>query len=103
MARQVSRRAPVESPHDPAAVDVLKRIRGALPDLAPSERRVADTVLADPAQAASLPISALAERAATSAATVLRFCRAVGLTHYPQLRLALAAAAAHENALGTDR
>ncbi|MFI1095975.1 MurR/RpiR family transcriptional regulator [Streptomyces sp. NPDC020917] len=103
MARQVSRRAPAGASHDPAAVDVLKRIRTALPDLAPSERRVADAVLADPAQAAGLAISALAERATTSAATVMRFCRAVGLTHYPQLRLALAAAAAHENALGGDR
>ncbi|MEE4545046.1 MurR/RpiR family transcriptional regulator [Streptomyces sp. V4-01] len=103
MARQVPRPASPESSHDPGAVDVLQRIRAALPGLAPSERRVADAVLADPAQAARLAISVLAERAATSAATVLRFCRAVGLTSYPQLRLALAAAVAHENAVGGDR
>jgi DNA-binding MurR/RpiR family transcriptional regulator len=87
----------------PDAINLLTRIRGALPSLAPSERRVADAVLADPARAAGLSIGALGERAATSGATVMRFCRAVGLANYPQLRLGLAAAVARENALGADR
>ncbi|MDX2650067.1 MurR/RpiR family transcriptional regulator [Streptomyces sp. PA03-1a] len=83
--------------------DTLARIRAALPGLAPSERRVAEAVLADPAQAAELSISALAERATTSVATVMRFCRTMKLGNYPQLRLALAAAAAREHALGGER
>src|SRR4051812_6594769 len=103
MERQVPRPAPIEPAPEGAAVDILKRIRAALPNLAPSERRVADAVLADPARAAGLSISALGKRADTSVATVMRFCRAVGLTHYPQLRLGLAAGAAHENALGGAR
>jgi DNA-binding MurR/RpiR family transcriptional regulator len=75
------------------------RIRGALPGLQPAEQRVAATVLDDPAAAASLSIQALATQANTSTATVLRFCRSVGAEGYPQLRLALAGAAAAEAAL----
>jgi DNA-binding MurR/RpiR family transcriptional regulator len=78
---------------------VLVRIRGALPGLQPAEQRVAATVLDDPAAAAGLSVQALAARASTSTATVLRFCRAVGAEGYPQLRLALAGAAAAEAAL----
>ncbi|MEU6340997.1 MurR/RpiR family transcriptional regulator [Streptomyces sp. NPDC046977] len=107
MARQEPPRAPAQQPAPPAddasAVGTLARIRAALPSLAPSERRVADAVLADPAQASELSISALGERANTSVATVMRFCRAIGITNYPQLRLALAAAAAREDALGGER
>jgi len=78
--------------------DVLIRIRGAVPALQPAEQRVAATVLDDPAAAAHLSINALAAGASTSTATVMRFCRAVGVGSYPQLRLALAGAAARENA-----
>ncbi|MEU0852265.1 MurR/RpiR family transcriptional regulator [Streptomyces flaveolus] len=88
---------------DPSPAGTLAGIRAALPSLAPSERRVAEAVLADPAQASELSISALGKRADTSVATVMRFCRAIGITNYPQLRLALAAAAAREDARGGDR
>lgn len=103
MARSAPRREPDEPRGDSPAADILARIRESLPSLAPSERRVADAVLADPAQAARLSISALGGRAATSVTTVMRFCRAVGLANYPQLRLALAGAAAREDALGRGR
>jgi DNA-binding MurR/RpiR family transcriptional regulator len=103
MARPVTRHDAVDPTSETPATDILVRIRGALPSLAPSERRVAEAVLADPAAAARLSISALGDRAATSVATVMRFCRAVGLAKYPQLRLALAGAAAREDALGGDR
>lgn len=66
------------------------RIRAALPGLQASARRVAEHVLADPAAAATLTITQLARACDTSEATVVRFCRAVGLPGYPQLRLALA-------------
>ncbi|MEU3983448.1 MurR/RpiR family transcriptional regulator [Streptomyces sp. NPDC026672] len=104
MARQDPHRTTARpAPESAPAADVLTRVRAALPTLAPSERRVADAVLADPDRAAELSISALAERAATSAATVMRFCRTMELGSYPHLRLALAAAAAREHALGGER
>ncbi|MFD4788313.1 MurR/RpiR family transcriptional regulator [Streptomyces sp. NPDC058459] len=103
----MAHREPPGSPAQPAegtpAARTLARIRATMPSLAPSERRVAEAVLADPAEAAELAISALAGRADTSVATVMRFCRAIEITSYPHLRLALAAAAAREDALSGRR
>jgi DNA-binding MurR/RpiR family transcriptional regulator len=67
------------------------RILGLLPSLTPAERGLAEQVLADPAGVARSTITALAERCRTSTTTVTRFCRALGLSGYAQLRLALAA------------
>jgi DNA-binding MurR/RpiR family transcriptional regulator len=71
-------------------VSVLVRIRAVAPSLRPAQRRVAEAVLHDPAGTAELPIGRLAQRCATSVATVMRFCRSVGFHGYPELRLALA-------------
>ncbi|MER7717563.1 MurR/RpiR family transcriptional regulator [Streptomyces flaveolus] len=103
MPHQEPRPATDRPAEDPSPAGTLAGIRAALPSLAPSERRVAEAVLADPAQASELSISALGKRADTSVATVMRFCRAIGIANYPQLRLALAAAAAREDARGGDR
>jgi len=51
-------------------------------------------VVADPAEAARRTITDLATAAETSEATVIRFCRSVGMEGYPQLRIRLAAEAA---------
>jgi DNA-binding MurR/RpiR family transcriptional regulator/CubicO group peptidase (beta-lactamase class C family) len=77
-----------EVPQDPPGL--LVRIRAEMPSLRPAELRVALAILEDPAGAAGLAIGTLAERCDTSPATVLRFCRAVGFTSYPALRLELA-------------
>jgi DNA-binding MurR/RpiR family transcriptional regulator len=71
-----------------AATAVL--VRALLPSLSPAERRVAQAVLDDSAGASSLTISELATRADTSETTVIRFCRALGFSGYPELRLTLA-------------
>lgn len=83
-----------------AALATTVRIRALLPSLAPAERRVAECVLADPAGVAASTIGSLARQCATSETTVIRFCRAVGFTGYPALRLALAAEAGR-NGLGS--
>ncbi|MGH3156834.1 MAG: MurR/RpiR family transcriptional regulator [Streptosporangiaceae bacterium] len=90
------------SPNAPAhsAETLLTHIRAMMPNLAPAERRVATEVVSDPAGAAAKSISDLAALCRTSAATVLRFCRALGFDGYPQLRLALAAAAQAASADG---
>jgi len=81
----------VDAAEPPAeAPGLLVRIRAELPVLRPAELRVALAILEDPAGAAGLAIGTLAERCDTSPATVLRFCRAVGFTSYPTLRLELA-------------
>jgi DNA-binding MurR/RpiR family transcriptional regulator len=73
---------------------LIVHISGLLPSLSPAERRVARLVVADPADAARRTITDLATAAETSEATVIRFCRSVGLEGYPQLRIRLAAEAA---------
>lgn len=77
---------------------VLVSIRAALPSLRPAEQRVAEAVLDDPAGIAGRSISLLAAQCRTSGATVLRFCRAVGYAHYPDLRIALARETSREEA-----
>lgn len=69
------------------------RARGLLPSLSPAERRVAQVIIDEAATAAHLTISDLAERAASSETTVIRFCRAMGFGGYSELRLTLAAEA----------
>lgn len=69
------------------------RILGVLPSLSPSARRVAQRVLDDQAGAAASTITELAAAADCSPSSVVRFCRALGLSGYPELRLALAAEA----------
>jgi DNA-binding MurR/RpiR family transcriptional regulator len=73
---------------------LIVAISGLLPALSPAEQRVARLVVADPADAARRTITDLATAAETSEATVIRFCRSVGLEGYPQLRIRLAAEAA---------
>ena len=77
---------------------ILVTIRSLLPNLAPVERRVAQAVLDDPQGVAWRSISELARSCGTSATSVVRFCRAIGLRGYPELRLALARAVAHDAA-----
>lgn len=72
---------------------LLAHVRALTPNLAPAEQRVAAAVVADPAGVAAKTISELAEQCRTSGTTVIRFCRALGFPGYPELRLALAAAA----------
>ncbi|MEV8378048.1 MurR/RpiR family transcriptional regulator [Kribbella sp. NPDC056861] len=67
------------------------RIHGLLPGLSPAQARVAHEVLRDPAAVASSTISELAARCGTSLPSVTRFCLALGLTGYAELRLMLAA------------
>jgi DNA-binding MurR/RpiR family transcriptional regulator len=88
-----------------AAPATTVRVRALMPSLAPAERRVAECVLADPGAVAASTIASLARQCATSETTVIRFCRAVGFTGYPALRLALAAEAGRNavgNSNGTD-
>ncbi|MGH3658425.1 MAG: MurR/RpiR family transcriptional regulator [Micromonosporaceae bacterium] len=73
---------------------LIVQISGLLPSLSPAEQRVARQVMNDPAEAARRTITELATAAGTSEATVIRFCRSVGMDGYPQLRIRLAAEAA---------
>lgn len=80
------------------ATSLAVRLRAILPSLSRSERRVATQVLEDPSGVAASTITELAERCSTSETTVIRFCRTIGLSGYPQLRLTLATEAGRVDA-----
>jgi DNA-binding MurR/RpiR family transcriptional regulator len=73
--------------HDPTLFDQLTEL---LPTLTASERKVADTILVDPARAAQFSISDLARSAHTSTASVNRLCRRLDISGYRSLRLRIA-------------
>jgi DNA-binding MurR/RpiR family transcriptional regulator len=73
---------------------VLATLRGLMPNLSQSEARVAQAAINDPAGSAASTIGELARRCDTSEATVIRLCRTIGFSGYPEFRLSLAAAAA---------
>ncbi|WP_226654293.1 MurR/RpiR family transcriptional regulator [Leifsonia sp. LS1] len=64
----------------------------------PTMRRVADVILERPQIVMENTISELARACDTSEASIVRFCRALGFTGYPQLKLQLAAELAKESA-----
>src|SRR6476469_8963040 len=76
----------------------LVRIRSLLPGLARAEQRVAKVVLDSPSTVARRSITEVAEAAGTSETTVTRFCKAIGVGGYPELRIALAADTARSEA-----
>jgi DNA-binding MurR/RpiR family transcriptional regulator len=79
---------------EPTDRTVLATLRGVLPNLSPSEARVARSAINDPAGTAASTIGELARRCDTSETTVIRLCRSIGFAGYPEFRLALAGAAA---------
>ncbi|MEB3369445.1 MurR/RpiR family transcriptional regulator [Saccharopolyspora mangrovi] len=83
--------ATTEIPAESGEGSPLVTIRSLLPGLARAEQRVANIVLADPASISRRSITEVAEAAGTSETTVTRFCKAIGVGGYPDLRIALAA------------
>ncbi|QOR70153.1 MurR/RpiR family transcriptional regulator [Ruania alkalisoli] len=77
-------------------MDVLVQLEQRLDALAPAERKLARAVLADPEIVLASTITELAQRCATSQATVVRFCRAAGFEGYKAFRLAVASARSRE-------
>lgn len=69
---------------------LLGRIQSLLPDLPPSERKVAELVLNRPVEVISAPVAQLARWAAVSQPTVIRFCRRLQCSGLPEFKLRLA-------------
>jgi DNA-binding MurR/RpiR family transcriptional regulator len=90
-------------PDEDDATSTGVRIRGLLPSLSRAEQRVGQVVIDEAATASALTITELARRADTSETTVIRFCRAVGFSGYPELRLRLATEAGRADGGATGR
>ncbi|GCE29856.1 hypothetical protein KDA_53400 [Dictyobacter alpinus] len=76
----------------------LARINGALTQLHPAERRVAERILNEPGQAVALSIGEFAQLCNVSQPTVSRFCRNLGFSNYATLRIGIANDLAASNA-----
>ncbi|TFD51873.1 MurR/RpiR family transcriptional regulator [Cryobacterium sp. Hh7] len=72
---------------------VLTRLRASLLVLGPSERRVAEAILAAPATVIEWSTAELAQAAGTSTATVSRACQSLGFRGFQHLRLEVARSA----------
>lgn len=70
--------------------DLFSRIDMAASTMRPAEAQVADVVLAKPDWTLAASTSQLAHEASVSPASVVRFCRALGLKGYRELRAELA-------------
>ncbi|WP_375387994.1 MurR/RpiR family transcriptional regulator [uncultured Amnibacterium sp.] len=81
------------------ATAVRNRILARWDDLPEATLRVARVVLDDPRLVVDLSIGELADRAATSAATVTRFCRQIGYAGYVALRMSVATELGRTSAL----
>jgi DNA-binding MurR/RpiR family transcriptional regulator len=68
---------------------MAERVRRVLARLTPSQRRIADYVLAHPLKSAALPIDQLADALGVSIATANRFARALEFDGYAQFRAEL--------------
>ncbi|GAA2378971.1 MurR/RpiR family transcriptional regulator [Dactylosporangium salmoneum] len=97
-----------DDPDESRTVSTAVKIRGLLPSLSRAEQRVGKIIIDEASTAALMTITELAKRAHTSETTVIRFCRAIGVSGYPELRLRLAAEAGRvqddqgQEAVGSD-
>lgn len=75
----------------------LPQIRSCYNTLTVAEKRIADYVLAHPAEVLELSAQALAQQAATAASAVIRFCKSLGYSGYAQFKVRLAVELAHKS------
>jgi DNA-binding MurR/RpiR family transcriptional regulator len=79
-------------------VSVQSTIEAATGSLSPSLLRIATAIRENPAIVLDSTINELAAACGTSVASVVRFCRAIGLSGYTQLRMMLATELGKESA-----
>ncbi len=77
--------------HADAGLGVALRIQAKRPQMSAAMEKIAGLLLESPTAPLHLSITELAEQAGTSAATVTRFCRAIGYAGYVPLRVGVAA------------
>lgn len=73
---------------------MLALIRSSLNDMAPSERKVAETVLANPQAAIAWSLADAARLSGVSEPSIMRFCRRLGFEGYSDFRIKFAQAVA---------
>lgn len=69
---------------------IFLNIRSKYTEMGPSERRIADLLIADPNSILPLSITEFSKRANCGNATLVRFSRRLGLSGYQELKIAIA-------------
>src|SRR5690606_13919163 len=67
----------------------LLRIRGLFPALRPSEKKVAEYVLAHPDEVVNLSVTELAQKSGVSDATIVKFSQRIGYPRYQHILIIL--------------
>lgn len=67
------------------------RVRSIFDDLTRSERKIAQFILEKPEDVIKMTASDLAKATKTSPASVIRFCKSIGIPSFPELKLELSA------------
>lgn len=85
-------------------MSIQTTIQARIESFPPTMRRVADAILERPELVVQSTITEVARACETSEASIVRFCRAIGFTGYPQLKVQMAGELAKESAeFGGDR
>jgi DNA-binding MurR/RpiR family transcriptional regulator len=79
---------------------ILSRIESTMPKLTQSEQKVAQFVLTAPDEVMFMSVQEIASHSLSSSASVVRFCRTMGLKGFPELKVALSADLAREQKSG---
>ncbi|PGS48417.1 MurR/RpiR family transcriptional regulator [Bacillus sp. AFS041924] len=80
--------------------EIVSRIESAMPKLTQAEQKVASFVLSSPNEVMFMSVQELAAQSNSSSASVVRFCRSMGLKGFPELKVALSADLAQEQKMG---
>ncbi|MCG8541653.1 MAG: MurR/RpiR family transcriptional regulator [Clostridia bacterium] len=71
--------------------DILAKIKQGFETFRPSEKKIAKFILDNPSETIQLSIIDLAKKAYTSEASIIRFCRALDIKGFQDLKLAISA------------
>lgn len=69
--------------------NIILQIKEKLQDLSRAERKIGEYILEHSVETVHCNTSELAEKAGVSAATIIRFCRSIGLSGFSQLKIQL--------------
>ena len=87
---QLSGQTAVPAAAEPESAGLLARLGSLIPSLRESERKIGEYVLANASDVVYLSVTDLADRTATSEASVIRFARQLGYPGYAALKISLA-------------
>lgn len=77
-------------------INVKRRVESIYDELTKSEKKIADFVLSNPGEVTGMTTSDLANQTTASPATVIRFCKSIGIDSFTQLKVALASGVTKE-------